>query len=131
MSLEKNMLHWHMHGDRFSPKQIQNLTGWQFAYQHEKDETIRFKNGQTALMDSGAAFLKVELDENVNWSERTDQFIAALEDNIELLRANGLEFLVFHVDVLYENQCNLEFEPSIIARIGRLGASLTVSAYKI
>jgi hypothetical protein len=61
-----------------------------------------------------------------------DTFLSILENKIEKLQevnisTSDIEFWLVYE---YENQCNLEFDPNELLRIGEKGISLCISCYE-
>lgn len=116
-------------GDGFSPAEAEQATGLRFNEVHERGrvyhERGRFKGEPWPF---GHAVLEpppeVEGDEKLSW------LLSAVLPHAETLRHLGVTYGKVHVAYAHDGQCNLDYEPSVVAELARLGWNFCVSCYE-
>src|SRR5690606_10974681 len=90
---------------------------------HSVGEIGKRGTSKGRLLESGHIRFKCKGDFN--------QFIKKLYSMKDLIVENKAERGVVHISIWYEDQCNWEFTPSILAMISELNLILTLSCAKI
>jgi hypothetical protein len=120
--------HLALWGQRFSPTEVEGVTGLLLAHKNEPGENGRYGKYRGQPMPFGSASL--EPPESVPEADRLDWLIERAAVHLETFRRLGAEELILHVNVPYWDQCNMEFSPSEIAAIAALGVPFTITCWK-
>ena len=116
-------------GDEFSPAEAERVTGLRFAEKQEPGDlglSGRFKGKPTPY---GFATLQPP-DETWNEDKKLTWLLDAALPHVETLKRLGADWNRVHIDYAYTAQCNLAFEPELIAKLARLGLPFTISCYR-
>src|ERR1043166_7495069 len=114
-------------GERFSPRRAEELTGLTLSKKDEPGEIASRGRHKGQPRPYGAA--DIEVSKDVASNHRLESLLELAGPHLETLRKAGVSSCHVHVDVRYWDQCNLEFEPEVIARIAALGLAFTISCY--
>ena len=117
-----------LQGDGFSPVNAEKHTGLRLEVKQEPGEIAvrgRFA-GRPAPF--GSAVLRGD-PKNREDATSEEVFLRLLDAHIDSFRAVGATDIVIHLDVEYDTQCNLEFEPEFIAALHRIGLPVRVTCY--
>lgn len=120
----------HFYGEKFSPKVVEQLTGFTLENKIEVGEISHKGRNKGKPSDYGNG----ELCPPKDYKDKEDfglLWIAeALYKHIDVIRSSGAEDIDLVIGVFYEGQCNFVFEPESIKLIGELGLPLQVSCYE-
>ena len=116
-------------GEQFSPRRVEEATGLMLSQKDEVGE-IPKRGGRYAgqLLPFGAAVLEVPPD--IEPDCRLLWLLQAAERHLPTLRQSGATRCMFHLDVRYWDQCNMEFSHEELARISALGIPLTITCWE-
>ena len=121
-------------GENYSPQSIENKVGKIFSKKNKVGELgTRGKYRDKPLpYGSGTIYFSHEELDNITdedlLSTSSDTFIQ-VKENIQLLKMNS-DFSKFHLQIAYDNQCNMDFSPSLLKAISNLEIDLTISCYR-
>ena len=116
-------------GDDFSPAEAEQATGLTFDSAHERGQVYhergRFRGKPWPF---GHAVLKAPPE--VDSHDKLPWLLDAILPHAETLRQLGVTYGKIHVSYAHDQQCNLDFEPSLVADLARLGWNFCVSCYE-
>ena len=115
-------------GDAFSPEKAERETGLTFQQKNEPGEIGtrgRYKGQPTPF---GWAMLKPP--EEGDETRQFEWLFNAALPHIETLRRLGATDGKLHITYAYDTQCNLGYEPELMAKLARLGLAFTISCYR-
>lgn len=74
----------------------------------------------------------IVFEEQKDYNNIIERFLDSLEGKFGKLRKLGIEKRDISIWLIYgyNNQCNMEFEPKILERIGKRGIKLCISCYE-
>ena len=123
----------HVYGQDFSPSLAESMLG--YALGSDKKEPIPGGSGE--LSDQGSAIIRY--DWNGSLEPSFEKGVADLlppslpifeeKELVATLRKCGAEEFTLYVNVAYEDQCNLELSPSLLAALAELGVTLAITCY--
>jgi hypothetical protein len=114
-------------GERFSPRRAEEAIGLPLARAKEPGEMGLRGRCKGLPLPYGAAFVKVP--PNVESAGRLPWLIEWAERHLPAPGASVATLCKLHLDVLYWDQCNLEFDPQQLARIAILGLLFTITCW--
>ncbi len=115
-------------GDTFSPAKAEHLTGLRFSQKHEPGQIATWGRFKGKPYPFGAATLVSP--KGLSASQALAWLLDAVEPHVETLKQLGADDNAFHITYAYESQCNLEFEPNLLARLAQPGFRLTITCYQ-
>ena len=112
-------------GDDFSPAEAERVTGLAFEDAHERGGVYdrgRFKGEPWPF---GHAVLEpppeVKEDRKLPW------LLDAVLPHVEALAGLGVTYGKVHLYYVHDGQCNLDYEPDVVARLSQSGWNLCIS----
>lgn len=114
-------------GEHFSPRLAEEVTGLLLTKKYEPGEIAIRGRYKGQPRQYGAA--EIEVPKEVESPRRLTLLLELSAPHLETLRKSGATSCHVHVDVRYWDQCNLEFEPEVLARLAALGLPFTISCY--
>ncbi|MGD9729935.1 MAG: hypothetical protein AB7G68_20895 [Nitrospiraceae bacterium] len=120
-----------LHGERFSPRLAEQLTGIEFVSKDEPGEIGGWGRYKGKRIDYGSA--RIKPPETAQSSKAYDErwMVELLEAHIDQFRACGATNIVMYLAVEWEAQCNFEFDAGFLARLAKLNIPLAISCYEI
>ena len=116
-------------GDNFSPKKVENDTDMLFSNKNEKGEIAKQGRYKGKPLPYGSADI---IPPNTLQGEK--QKLLYIIDKYNKSKNKIKEFddidIVFHIDVDYQNQCNLAFDVDILEKIANLKIPVTISCWE-
>lgn len=116
-----------MSGEDFSPSRFEKSTGMIFSEKIERGDIGVRGRWKDKPIPYGMGVL--EVPNTVPKGERFSWLLGAAVPHSEQFSSQGAE-IILHLCVAYKNQCNMEFTPEEILKIGKLGANFTISCYE-
>jgi hypothetical protein len=116
-------------GDQFSPAEAETMAGFRFTQKSERGELATTGRYKGQPLPYGWAELEAAAPGHF-LTTADGPFFEAAEALTRAAQTQGEVAVRLHVDVEYVAQCNLEFAPSILAAVSRLGVPLTMTCYE-
>lgn len=120
----------YIQGKEFDPSFLEKETDLNFFKKTKEGNTKtkgKFKNETCPF---GYCYLRPSIDSN-NENLKIRNLIKILEENDIRVGKHGIEELHIRLDINYDSQCNLEFDPSLLEELGKKKIPLLISCYKI
>jgi hypothetical protein len=114
-------------GEMFSPSRAEEEVGLPLSWKEEPGEIAERGRHRGQPRPHGFAWLAPP--EGVPSADRMRWLLAEASRHLAAYRRLGATVCKFHVDVLYWEQCNLCFEPELLAGIAALGVNFTITCY--
>jgi hypothetical protein len=111
-----------LRGERFSPRRATEITRIELSNPVEPVGRSDLENAENHV---GAAIL--EVPSSIHRHRRLEWLINVAAANLPSFQQLGATLCTIHVEVRYWAQCDLEFTPEQLKRIGSLGIPFTVS----
>jgi len=121
----------YMYGNKFSPKKIEKLTGLKLEKKIEVGDLVSkgyFKKEPSVI---GCASLVHNINQDELSEDSLINFVKLLSQNIDILRANGVQHFDLSVGIFYQGQCNLSFSPYLLTLLSKLGLDINLSCYDV
>jgi hypothetical protein len=114
------------HGEGFSPKSAERLTGLFFSKRNERGDlgTSGRASGQPLAYGSGELAVAMDL------TAPDPLFFAAVENLVPACLSSGATDMLLHIDVEYTDQCNMEMSPAFVVALSRLGIPVTMTCFQ-
>jgi len=116
-------------GPLFSPSMAESKTGISLINKNEPGEIASMGLFRCKPLPCGDGQLVPDGSAELPYGGRFEQLVGTIEKHIEELKQCGATEFLLSMDVCYDSQCNLEFTPSEMGRISRLGIPLAISCY--
>ena len=123
-----------IYGERFSPSSIKESSGLKFKDKNEVGDIGKLGRYKGKPIPYGSASIYVEkifpIEESEDGELIPDNFIKLVEDNISNFKAAGATDIELRLSIFWKDQCNYDFSPKLIKRIGNLDIPFLVSCYE-
>jgi hypothetical protein len=120
-----------LYGENFSPAEAERRTGIKLSKTNAPGEIAPRGRYRGKPYPYGSAELR-ELDESQQGLPDLEKSLVVdvLTANIEAFRGCGATDIWIDIAVGYEDQCNLEFTPSFLTKVARLGIPVALTCYQ-
>lgn len=108
-------------GDNFSPKKTSDILNISFDEMNEKGELGIIGRYKGKAIPYGSCVIRTENEEY--------KILNILEKHIYDFKKYGVEEIMLHWDVAYQQQCNFEIGVDYINRLSKLSIPLSVSCF--
>ncbi|HXT40404.1 MAG TPA: hypothetical protein VN887_10305 [Candidatus Angelobacter sp.] len=115
-------------GETFSPALAEMKTGLRFFKKNEPGELGKLGRFKNAPQPYGSAEL-VPLDDSKGYAAM-NALLETLSKGIAILRECGALDISFYIAVSYQDQANLEFNTSFLAKIAELKIPLLITVFE-
>lgn len=115
-------------GDNFSPRKAEALTGVLFRNKNEPGDFSTIGRYSNKPLPNGRATLDPTFNISLQGRKSPEEWLVdILLQHIETFRACGATDFILHFDIVWKDQCNLQFDSPFIQKIGKLNIPLTLS----
>ncbi|AGK54609.1 hypothetical protein B1NLA3E_14315 [Bacillus sp. 1NLA3E] len=120
----------HFYGEKFSPKKVEQLTGFTLENKIEVGDILHKGKNKGKPSDFGNGELCPPNDIRDKEDFGLLWVAEALYKHIDVFRIYGAENIDLVIGVFYEAQCNFVFEPESLLLFGKIGIPIQVSCYE-
>lgn len=119
-------------GETFSPKALKHLEGFSCISKNEPQEIVSKGRYQGKPIPFGSLRIAIPVTSIDSFFDNKEAgLITRIETCVESLKKAAATDVSIHLDVEYENQCNLQFNSAWLTAIGKLGIPVAFTAYEV
>lgn len=115
-------------GERFSPGVAEVQTGILFSKKNERGDIGDCGRYKGQPIPYGSGDLR-EPSDNSDLVIPSDAFFKALNILVPVCRKAMADSMLLHIDVAFEDQCNMELSEHFLRAVSKLGIPVTVSCF--
>lgn len=119
-------------GDKFSPKIVEEKTGITFTEKNEIGDigTKGMNRGKPIPYGSATLYPPIEVINPEYYYSGFDWIISKLDAVVKISREYGADDIYLDLAVFHKYQCNMAFDPHILAEIAKANIPFWISCYQ-
>jgi hypothetical protein len=120
-------------GPNFSPCDLEQLLKVKLEEKIEPGEICKFGRYKNKLSPGGRAILRLVSDKVGNVTETdilTSSILKEFVINRKKIEKIGVEDMIFHIDIAYKDQCNIEISNVLLKKLYELNVPVTITCYE-
>lgn len=121
-------------GQKFSPNEFEQELNVKLEEKIEPGEICKFGRYKNKVSANGMAVLRLSSDEVGNFAETdilTSPILKIFMVNRKKIEKIGIENIIFHINIAYKDQCNLELSNIFLKKLYELKVPVTITCYEL